>query len=144
MKLYGCAYVAVVISQHKTHCKLMHACAHACIEANVKLCGLLIWEQSLLYIELSSSLMSPRAPLHLHLLHPRELQPLPEVHPVLLSGAHCVPQTAAVNNSSSGCSVEYTIHNLMRCVSYQSTATAILSNQRGIPIVVGSTAMQSE
>ena len=29
--------------------------------------------------------------LHLHLLLPRELQPLPEVHPVLLSGAHCVP-----------------------------------------------------
>ena len=28
------------------------------------------------------------APLHLHLLFPRELQPLPKVHPVLLSGAH--------------------------------------------------------
>ena len=30
-------------------------------------------------------------PLHPHLLPPRELQPLPEVHPILLSGAHCVP-----------------------------------------------------
>ena len=45
---------------------------------------------------------------------------------------------------SSGCSVEYIIHNLMRCVSYQSTATALLSNQRGNPIVVGITVMQSE
>ena len=32
-----------------------------------------------------------QAPLHPHLLLPRELQPLPEVHLVLLSGAHCVP-----------------------------------------------------
>ena len=31
------------------------------------------------------------APLHLQLLLPRELQPLPEVHPILLSGVHCVP-----------------------------------------------------
>ena len=36
-----------------------------------------------------------RAPLHLHLLLPRELQPLPEVHPVLLSGAHCVPSVGS-------------------------------------------------
>ena len=35
-----------------------------------------------------------RAPLHLHLLLPRELQPLPEVHPILLSGAHCVPSVS--------------------------------------------------
>ena len=34
------------------------------------------------------------APLHLHLLLPRELQPLPEVHLVLLSGAHCVPSVS--------------------------------------------------
>ena len=31
------------------------------------------------------------SPLILHLLLPRELQPLSEVHPVLLSRAHCVP-----------------------------------------------------
>ncbi len=36
-----------------------------------------------------------RAPLHLHLLLPRELQPLPKVHPVLLSGAHCVPSVGS-------------------------------------------------
>ena len=57
---------------------------------------------------------------------------------------HTVSPQSAVSNSSSGCSVEYTIHNLMRCVSYQSTATALLSNQRGNPVVVGSTVMQSE
>ena len=34
-------------------------------------------------------------PLHLHLLLPRELQPLPEVHPVLLSGVHCVPSVGS-------------------------------------------------
>ena len=34
------------------------------------------------------------APLHLQLLLPRELQPLPEVHPILLSGAHCVPSVS--------------------------------------------------
>ena len=33
----------------------------------------------------------PRALLQLHLLLRRELQPLPEVHPILLSGVHCVP-----------------------------------------------------
>ena len=49
-----------------------------------------------------------------------------------------------VSNSSSGCSVEYTIRNLMRCVSYQSTAIILLPKQRGIPVVVGSTVMQSE
>ena len=49
-----------------------------------------------------------------------------------------------VSNSSSGCSVEYTIRNLMRCVSYQSTATACLPNQRGIPVVVEDTVMLSE
>ena len=32
-----------------------------------------------------------RAPLHCHLLLPRELQPLPEVHPIHLRRAHCVP-----------------------------------------------------
>ena len=35
------------------------------------------------------------APIHLHLLLPRELQPLPEVHPVLLSRAHCVPSVGS-------------------------------------------------
>ena len=57
---------------------------------------------------------------------------------------HTVSPQSAVSNSSSGCSVEYTIHNLMRCVSYQSTATALLRSQRGNPVVVGSTVMQSE
>ena len=33
--------------------------------------------------------------LQLHLLLPRELQPLPEVHPILLSGAHCVPSVSS-------------------------------------------------
>ena len=54
---------------------------------------------------------------------------------------HTVSPQSAVSNSSSGCSVEYTIHNLMRCVSYQSTATALLGNQRGNPVVVGVTIM---
>ena len=57
---------------------------------------------------------------------------------------HTVSPQLAVNNSSSECSVEYTVHKLMKCVSYQSTATALLSNQRGNPVVVGSTVMQSE
>ncbi len=57
---------------------------------------------------------------------------------------HTVSPQSAVSNSSSGCSVEYTIYNLMRCVSYQSTATALLGNQRGNPVVVGSTVMQNE
>ena len=57
---------------------------------------------------------------------------------------YAVSPQSAVNISSSGCSVEYTIHNLMRCVSYQFTATALLSNQRGNPVVIGNTVMQSE
>ena len=57
---------------------------------------------------------------------------------------HTVSPQSPVSNFSSGCSVEYTIHNLMRCVSYQSTATALLSNQSGKPIVVGDTVMLSE
>ena len=57
---------------------------------------------------------------------------------------HTVSPQSSVSISSSGCSVEYTILNLMRCVSYQSTATILLSNQRGNPVVVGSTVMQSE
>ena len=57
---------------------------------------------------------------------------------------YTVSPQPGVSNSSSGCSVEYTILNLMRCVSYQSTATALLPNQRGIPIVVGDTVMLSE
>ena len=36
-----------------------------------------------------------RAPLHLHLLLPRELQLLPKVQPVLLSRAHCVPSVGS-------------------------------------------------
>ena len=57
---------------------------------------------------------------------------------------HTVSPQSVVINSSSGCSVEYTIRNLMRCVSYQSTATTLISNQRGNPFVVESTIMQSE
>ena len=57
---------------------------------------------------------------------------------------HTVSPQSVVSNYSSGCSVEYTIRNLMRCVSYQSTATVLISNRRGNPIVVGDTVMQSE
>ena len=57
---------------------------------------------------------------------------------------HTVSPQSVVNNTSSGCSVEYTIPNLMRCVSYQSTATALLGNQRGSTVVVGITVMLSE
>ena len=57
---------------------------------------------------------------------------------------HTVSPQSAVSLSSSGCRVEYTIRNLRRCVNYQSTATALLNNQRGIPVVVGDTVMLSE
>ena len=57
---------------------------------------------------------------------------------------HTVSPQSAVSLSSSGCRVEYTIRNLMRCVSYHFTATALLSNQIGNPVVVRSTVMQSE
>ena len=53
-------------------------------------------------------------------------------------------ESCNLGNSSSGCSVEFTIHNLMRCVSYQSTATILIGNQRENPVVVESTVMQSE
>ena len=54
---------------------------------------------------------------------------------------HTVSPPSLVNKSSSGCSVTYTFYNLMRCVSYQSTATALLDNQRGNPVVVEVTIM---
>ena len=57
---------------------------------------------------------------------------------------HAVSPQSAVSIFSSGCSVEYTIRNLIRCVSYQSTATALLGSQKGNPVVVGDTVMQSE
>ena len=57
---------------------------------------------------------------------------------------HTVSPQSAVSVSSSGCSVEYTIHNLMRCVSYQSTATILIGNQRGNLVVIGDTVMLSE
>ena len=57
---------------------------------------------------------------------------------------HTVSPQSVVINSSSGCSVEYTIRNLMRCVSYQSTATALNRSQRRNPIVVRDTVMLSE
>ena len=49
-----------------------------------------------------------------------------------------------VTNTSSGCTVEYTISNLERCRTYHSTATVLLDNQRGNTIVVGDTVMLSE
>ena len=61
-----------------------------------------------------------------------------------ISVEHTVSPQSTVGNSSSGCSVEYTIHNLMRCVSYQSTATILIGNQRGNPVVIGDIVMQSE
>ena len=57
---------------------------------------------------------------------------------------HTVSPQSVVSNTSSGCSVEYTILNLMRCVSYQSTATALLGNQSGNTVVMGTTVMLSE
>ena len=57
---------------------------------------------------------------------------------------HTVSPQSVVSNTSSGCSVEYTILNLTRCRSYHSTATAILGNQRGNSVVVGDTVMLSE
>ena len=57
---------------------------------------------------------------------------------------HTVSPPSAISISSSGCSVEYTNGNLMRCVSYQSTATTLLGSQWGTSIVVGSTVMLSE
>ena len=57
---------------------------------------------------------------------------------------HNVSPQSPVSISFSGCSVEYTIHNLTRCVSYQSTTTALLGSQRGNPVVVGDTVMLSE
>ena len=57
---------------------------------------------------------------------------------------HTVSPQSVVSNTSSGCSVEYTILNLTRCVSYQSTATTLLGNQRGNTVVVGTTVMLSE
>ena len=49
-----------------------------------------------------------------------------------------------VTNTSSGCTVEYTISNLTRCQSYESTATVMVGNQRGNRVVVGDSVMLSE
>ena len=57
---------------------------------------------------------------------------------------HTVSPKSVVSNTSSGCSVEYTILNLMRCRSYHSTATALLGNQRGNSVVMGDPVMLSE
>ena len=57
---------------------------------------------------------------------------------------HTVSPQSVVSNTSSGCSVEYTIHNLMRCRNYHSTATALLGNQRGNTVVVGDLVMLRE
>ena len=50
---------------------------------------------------------------------------------------HTVSPQSAVDESSSGCIVRYTFYNLTRCVSYQSTATTLLGNQRGNSVVTG-------
>ena len=57
---------------------------------------------------------------------------------------HTVSPQSVVSNTSSGCSVEYTILNLMRCRGYQSAATALRDSQRGNTVVVGDTVMLSE
>ena len=55
-----------------------------------------------------------------------------------------VSPLSVVSTTSSGCTVEYTISNLERCMTYHSTATAKLGNRRGNTIVVGNTVMLSE
>ena len=84
-----------------------------------------------------------QAPLHFQLLLPRELQPLPEMHPVLLSGAHCVP---SVGSQQLLQWVQCEVHHPQpdEVCELQSTATALLGSQRGNPVVVGDTVMQSE
>ena len=57
---------------------------------------------------------------------------------------HTVSPQSVVSNTSSGCSVEYTILNLMRCRSYHSTATALLGNQRGNTVIMGDAVVLSE
>ena len=57
---------------------------------------------------------------------------------------HTVSPPFPISISSSGCSVEYKYFFLMRCVSFQFTATALLGKQRGNPVVVGDTIMLSE
>ena len=57
---------------------------------------------------------------------------------------HTVSPQSMVRIFSSECTAEYTVHNLMRCVSYHYTATTLIRSQRGNPIVVGATVMQSE
>ena len=57
---------------------------------------------------------------------------------------HTVSPQSVVSNTSSGCSVEYTTCNLTRCMTYNSTAIALLDNQRGNTVVVGDTVMLSE
>ena len=57
---------------------------------------------------------------------------------------HTVSPLTVVTNTSSGCTVVYTISNLERCRTYHSTATALLGNQRGYTVIVGDTVMLSE
>ena len=57
---------------------------------------------------------------------------------------HTVSPQSVVSNTSSGCSVEYTILNLTRCRSYHSIVTALLGNQRGNTVIVGDPVMLSE
>ena len=57
---------------------------------------------------------------------------------------HTVSPLSVVSNTSSGCTVEYTISNLERCRTYHSTATVLLGNQRGNTVIVGDSVMLSE
>ena len=118
------------------------ACACACVSTCcVSLCILLDYRPAL-------SLMSATPNFSEHLsTFTYSYQESCSLYPRCIphfSVEHTVSPQSAVSNSSSGCSVEYTILNLVRCVSYQSTATALLPNQRGIPVVVGDTVMLSE
>ena len=57
---------------------------------------------------------------------------------------HTVSPLSDSEDTFSGCTVEYTTQNLMRCQSYESIATAVLGNQRGNTVVVGDSVMLSE
>ena len=57
---------------------------------------------------------------------------------------HTVSPSSEIVDTFSGCTVEYTIQNLMRCQSYESIATTVLGNQRGNTVVVGDSVMLSE
>ena len=57
---------------------------------------------------------------------------------------HTVSPLTDVTNTSSGCTVVYTISNLEMCRTYHSIATAVFGNRRGNSVVVGDSVMLSE